>query len=387
VQPWPDLVLQVRQSKRLETEERECPPQLFGSLCYNALMSFWRKAGLVIIGSLLPLLLFSWGFLFSAYQVFGTPDHIKNALKESGIYNTLVSDIMSQPQDKEGQAKTEEIPVDQAEVKRIIGDAAPPAYLQLQVEKFLDVTYNWVNGQNEHLQVEIDLTEVKTKLRESLGQHTTARLQSLPVCSGPVDPEAFDPLKAECLPKGTDINAAAEKIKAEVDKAFKDPVITQDDIGHSLEQQLHAAPVAYQSITKGLWALGLLIVMLTAGLLLLSQPWWRGLKRVGITFIAVGAASGLLAFFAAFGLKKAAETLKQEGELQASAVTVFKLLAEDLRTWWLGFGIAVVVLGIAALVTKKLLKKPEAADNDHKPHEQKAPEHLAPKEDNPQTRV
>lgn len=319
----------------------------------------------------MPILLFLWGLVFSIYQISSTPDRVKNALTTSGIYDTFISDVLKQ-NEKEAQASEgEKIPTDQPEVKQIIQNAASPEFLKTQVENFLDDAYAWMSGDTPHLQLEIDLTEAKTKLIEGLAQHTTNRLNTMPVCEVSIATTEFDPLTAECLPPGTDKQAAVTKIREEINKQFNDPVITQDDIkkdgSQSLEEQLQAVPKIYGNITLGLWIGALVIALLTAAIIWLSATRRDGLKKAGIVFTTTGAITIVVSLFAAFGLKKAVENL-DEGEAQASAINVLHILAEDLRSWWLCFGIIVLALGIAALVGQRYIK-PEnpVAENAHKP--------------------
>lgn len=330
-------------------------------------MSFWRKFGIVVAAALLPVLLFGWGLVLSAYNVYGTPDRIKHAFNTSGIYNTLVGDILEQ--NKSEQPSSEgEISVDRPEINKIVQDAASPEFLKTQLEGFLDGAYAWIRGESEQLRVQINFEEVKTKLIAGLSQYATDRLNTLPVCAaGAGNTESFDPLNAECIPKGTNKQAAVDKIKAQIDKQFSDPVITQDDIakdGQSLQEQLAAIPRIYGHLVLGMWLGAVLILLLAAAVILLSVPWRAGVKRVGIVFMIVGGVSALLAVISAYALKKAAESLG-ENELQASAVTVGRYLAEDFRTWWLGFGIVIFVLGLGAVLGQRFIGKPAAESAHH----------------------
>lgn len=338
--------------------------------CYNALMSFWRKAGLFIAGALLPLLLFVWGLIFSVYNVLGTPDNIKHALQSSGIYKTFAHDVLQQQQ-KQDQQSGEEIPLNQPEVQQIVEQAASPEILQREIEKFLDGAYNWISGESEQLTAELNLTDIKAKLTDGLTQHATGRLNSLPVCSSaPSNIQDFDTFSATCIPKGLDKNAAVNDIRAEVDKAFSDPVVNQDDIkndqGKTIEEQLNAIPAAYQNITLALWIGILLILLSTAGVIWLSQTWRAGLKRAGWVFVSIGGLSAAMVILAAWGLGKIVEQLGTDN-IQASAVTVLKTLAGDLRTWWLGFGVLVLLLGIAALISPRFIQPDKQSKDQSEP--------------------
>lgn len=336
-------------------------------VCYNALMQFARKAGLFLAATLLPITLFSLGLGFSIYQVFGQPDRIKQALQTSGIYDTFVGDALTQAT-KEGDAPTEEIPTDRPEVQQIIKDAASPEFLKTQTEGFLDGMYAWVQGETQQLRIEINMAETKTKLVDGLTQYTANRLATLPPCTAPVDPATFDALNADCLPPGVDPAAGAAQVRAEIEREFfEDPILTQNDIkndaGEPLQKQLEVIPNIYSQLVTWLWVSGVMVLVLAAGIVLLSRPWRAGLKRAGIIFISIGGLSSLMAIASAFLFKQLADSLAGDGTMQASVAKVCSLLANDFRAWWLGYGIILLVSGIGALVALRFIKPGKELEN------------------------
>lgn len=310
---------------------------------------------------LLPILLFAWGALFSAYQMYSTPDRLKAALEKSGVYETLVSDVLSHAEN-EAKSGEQQIATNEPDVKKVIQNAASPEYLQTQVEGFLDGIYSWLQGESEHLALTIDLSGVKTELISGLTQVAHERLASLPVCdtNTELSPDSFDPLSAECIPRGADKNLAVEKIRNEIDQKFKDPVLTQDDLqgkdGVPLEEKLSGVRTTYNNFTLGLWVGGLLILLCTAGVILLSPTLRSGLKRASLIFMSVGGVSVVLALFASYVIKKAAEALTAEGSIQHSVLGIINQLADGFRGYWLWYGIIILVLGAVSLVTSIILK-------------------------------
>lgn len=344
-------------------------------------MDFLRKAGVFLAASLLPLVLFSFGLGFSILQVYGQPDRIKNALETSNAYDTFISDMLSEARSS-ANGLGEGIPADRPEVKQIIENAVSPEYLKGQTEGFLDGIYAWVKGESKQLQLEINFTDARTRLADGLAQYAANRAASLPPCTTPVDPATFDAMNAECLPPGISPAAAAEIVRQEVNnEIFEDPVITQDDLkndqGEPLQQQLQDVQGAYDGLVTGLWVSGILALLLAAAVILLSKPWRAGVKRAGIIFISVGALSAALAAVGAFLFKQLAESLAAEGSVQSSLANVASILANDFRTWWLGYGIILLVLGVGGLVALKFVKagkepgEPElsARPNDPEPDE------------------
>ncbi|MGH7158294.1 MAG: hypothetical protein ACREGD_04480 [Candidatus Saccharimonadales bacterium] len=336
-------------------------------------MSFWRKSGVVVVAALLPVVLFAWGLFFATHQMVAAPDRLKQTLETSGIYQTLVGDILRQTENSEAAPDGEKqaTPTDQPEVQQAVKAAASPEFLKSQVERFLDDIYAWVRGDSERLEFQIDLTETKARLADGLASAVNSRLASLPECSGSVSAGSFvsfDPFTAECVPRGLDSGAATAQIRSEVDKLIEKPLITQDDIkndqGQPLGQQLQALPVAYNGLVLGTRLGALAVVLLAGALILLSIPWRAGLKRVGIVFVVVGGATSLLALGGTFVFKRLSEGLGG-GKGFDSAITLAHLFADGFRTWWLGYGLFLLLLGIAALVALNFIKQrrePAAAE-------------------------
>lgn len=321
-------------------------------------MNTWRKLGVALSASFLTIALFGWGFVFTSYQMLAGPERLKETLETSGVYETLVNDVLKEAEKRTDQGD-QKIATELPEVQQAIKNAATPDVLKSQVEGFLDSTYGWIRGESEGLAFQIDLTEVKAKLGDNLAASASSRLATLPTCSGTAPPESFDPFTAGCIPRGLDKNAAVAEVRSEVDKAIKDPLITQDNLngqGESLEQKLQAVPTIYNNLVLGMWLGALLVALFTVGVVFLSSTWRAGLKRVGIIFVSVGAISAGLAMLSAFLIKQAAKNLTNEGEIQHSALNIVSQLADGFRGWWLIFGIIILVLGVAALVIPKFIK-------------------------------
>lgn len=331
-------------------------------------MNTLRKIGLVIAATLLPLSLFSFGFTLSTYQTFSTSDHIKSALEKSNIYDTVIGDVLDHAQNEEGRGQGDfNIPVDRPEVKQIIEQAAPAGFLQSQTEGFLDGIYAWARGDTKDLQLEINLIEAKAKLADGLAQYAANRAATLPACTATdlslmQQQGDFNALEAPCLPPGTDVNAAAEKVRQEVNggEFLKDPLITEQDIkndqGQSLQEQLKDIPGIFDKLVRGMWISGSLVVLFSAAIILLSKPWRKGLKRLGITFVSVGGTITVLALIANVAISALAGIIAKEGDLQKSLADVITILAGDFRNWWLGFGLTVLLLGIAMLISLRFIK-------------------------------
>lgn len=337
-------------------------------------MQFVRKSALGLVVSLLIATLITFGITFGLLKVFGTSGPIKNAFKESGFYQTIVGNALDLAQKSEKSESPDQIPINRPEVQDIIRSAASPAYLQTQTEQTLDSIYAWLQGKKPKLDFAIDLADVKVRLADGLEQYAIQHLATLPTCkAGSVPRGNLDPFQASCLPRGTNIKSVAAQAKNEIlnGEFLKDSQITAESIKtqdgqQTLAQQVEKAPGIYQNVVRGIYGLGLLALLLSAALVSLSSSRRSGLKKLAIIIIVIGASSILIGIAAGFGINRAADVLVRNDPMQESAMRVAEILVSDLRGWWVGYGAALILVGVGTLVALHLLKK-RSGDAGEKP--------------------
>ncbi|HTH72029.1 MAG TPA: hypothetical protein VL737_01545 [Candidatus Pristimantibacillus sp.] len=329
-------------------------------------MQFIRKTTLGAVASLFITTLFLFGVMFGLQRVFSTPTAIKSALKQSGIYQTAIPDALEQAQkdqQKNGQSGGDQLPLDRPEVKSIVQNAATPDFLQTQSDTILDAVYAWLQGKTAKLSFSIDLTDVKGRLADGVGQYTQQRLASLPACApGTVPQGDVDPFNATCLPKGADINALSAQARSQITGGdfLKDTQLNADTLkskdGKTLDQQLKNAPDIYKKSSMGVYLLGLLVLLLAMAIVFLSKTRRSGFKKVAIIAIVIGTLISLLGWAVSFGLEKASTKIDISNPAQRSGLKVAQVLANDLRMWYLVFGLTLVGLAIATLVAQGFIK-------------------------------
>ncbi|HSW66006.1 MAG TPA: hypothetical protein VLI54_02605 [Bacillota bacterium] len=339
-------------------------------------MNILRKAATATAATLLVLVLLSFGLAWSVHQVIGSAGDVKKALRTSGIYQSVVSQALDQAQKdehKDTSTTTNDIPVSNPQIRTIIESAFPPAFLQTQTEGVIDSAYAWIQGNTSSLQFKIDLTSAKTRLADGVGQYVQTHLASLPACTAANLPTGgdVDPFNATCVPAGFDIQAAVTKSRDNIlhGDFLKDTVITADTIkdknGKTLNEQVKQAPDAYHKGILATYGSAFLAVALAAAVLFGSRDWRRGLRRVGVILVTIGALSALFGWMSSFTVHKAAakiaNTQTSDAPLQAQLIKIVQSLADDLRTWWMAYGITLIVLGIIAIVVSVVLmrRKPE----------------------------
>jgi hypothetical protein len=345
-------------------------------------MQFIRKLSLAAAAALLFVLLFTFGLAFSAYRVFSTPDTIKSALKDSGFYQSAVANALQHAQKEQStpaQAPNE-IPISHPAVQNIIKEAASPEFLQTQSEQALDSVYAWLRGESPDLRFTVDLATVKTRLADGMANYVQQHLATLPACAPGTAPvgAGFDPFNAVCLPPGTTPEQVAAETRSQIlnGEFLKDSTqITADTIktedGKTLAQQLRDVPETYQRLTWAIYGAGILALLMALAVVFLSTDRRSGLSRASMTFIIVGTISALMAWLSSFGVQRGALALADQSggiaPLQRNVMDIAQELVNDLRTWWMGYGLVLIVLGIVTLIISRFMRPKAPSADKEKP--------------------
>ena len=338
-------------------------------------MNYLRKITVGVACGLLPFILFGLGLSYSLYQVVGKPDRIKTALSQSGVYDTAASsfvdalqkDAEKQP-DAGGVSASHELPVEQAKVKEAIAGAFPATNLKMHADGLIENLYLWVQGETTDLRLTLDLAENQASLLANLEHQAKERAANLPRCEKPPT-EEVDIFRATCLPTGITPDMAAEKLMTELRQGefFTQQSIdissAKDETGQTLATRLKNVPGFYDAWIKGMWAAGILAILLLSAVIFLSRPRRSGIRRAAKICLTVGVSSALFAWFSYFLINKFAESLAKSGDsalsLQATLIKLIRILAQDMRWWWLGYALILAVLGIGTLVALKILAQKE----------------------------
>ncbi|HEU4914799.1 MAG TPA: hypothetical protein VFT16_05370 [Candidatus Saccharimonadales bacterium] len=332
-------------------------------------MHILRKAVVVIVCSLLPMVLLGFGILFSLFQVLGSASHIKGALDSSGVYDSAIASVVKQTTNTQNSSETQSSD-GEAAVRQAVKDAIPASYIKEQTDGVLDGIYDWMSGKTASLDFTIDLTPVKTALVDNLTEQARERARTLPAC-GPADltTTSTDPFSASCLPAGTNPDQIAEQTRQTVldSDIFKQSSITPQNMqqGDSkpIEEELAAAKDGYQAVKKALYLTGLLAMIFIAAAIFLSQPRVAGVKRVAYILLSVGAIGIITAVIGGAISHTLVDNIAKDssGELPIRIAQVVRILVDDIRNWWITLGSLSVGISVGALVAEKVWQKKHAA--------------------------
>lgn len=321
----------------------------------------FKRFLLISSSALLKLTLFSLALAGAGWMVFGTPNKIKQAADDSGLYSSAVDSVLETTK-KQALQDNSALPLDQPELVQVAKNAFPPELLSKNSETIINGFYSWLKGDTASPQFSVDLTQAKQDFANGVGDYAVKRYEALPACTyaqlRTMDTNV-DPLSVNCRPPGLLSTTVGEKVRSELlgsDGFLKDTTFTANDLpkaenGKTLAENMSAAPTVFTAFRLMPWVLSLLGLLFATGVLLLSKDKRQGLKTVSITLIGTGIFLMLGSLLISYLFNKMNQPKDTFG---ASAASVAKTLTADYNSALMRFYIVYIVLGIAILIALKL---------------------------------
>jgi hypothetical protein len=329
--------------------------------------------------------LFKFSLFFAAVAaaavvVFGTPLHLKDSLKTSGIYEKAVDSIIDQAKKDQGN-QASDVPIDDPEVQAAIKNALPPEFLERTSEQAIDGIFGWLQGKTETPQFAIDLNEAKQRLANSVADTAYNRASTLPVCTTEqlqqLNPSDIDVFSLPCLPPNINLQAERDKLVDQITSGgefLEDTTISADDLpkenGETAFDRASMVPTVYQWLVRTPWILGGLALLFGAGLVWLHDERRRGIWLVGRATLATGAVLLISALIVNYLTGQI--NLKDGEPIQTALVDLARNLSDLTNAVLIKFGVVYVVVGSAIMLgihfTKpKTLDQSPVKENDTTP--------------------
>lgn len=254
-----------------------------------------KKLLLILGATFLSALLFATAINLSVLSVAGEPEPIKNILKDSGIYSTIVTNQLEQA--KKNVSSSGELSLTDPAIRDAAERAITPQYLEENVGKVIDSVYDWLKGKTQTPEFQVDLSGVKGTFADLAAQAAQTRATQLPACTAAGQSASFDAFSATCLPKGTAPSKVAADVKNNIltGEGFLDKsVLNANDIKSSgsdtsiFESDLKELPNAYRKFKTAPIILSILSLVAIAAIVFGSSSKRRGLRRAGITLLVIG---------------------------------------------------------------------------------------------------
>lgn len=355
-------------------------------------MNILRRLGLAVLAVVLFLSLLSTAWSHIAVTTLGNRATVKTWLNESGFYDHIVESVLdnvnkNSEADEGGGESNQQIPVDDPQVQAVVATAFSPDFLRENVEKVLDGTYSWLEGDTAKPEFMIDLTEAKQRLADGLGNYAATRAASLPVCTpeqtAALTSSGFDSLSAPCLPPGVDPQAAGAEIRNEImtnEDFLKQTSFSGDDIKVTSEGQEVAVDQAeefrrvqqsYKLATYWPYGAALVAILSAVGVIFLSATRRKGIRRAGIILLVAGIFLGIsysgFTQLSNWANKQALDVGGSSTVSEELIRNVLGVISDDITTLllWYALGFGLVGL-IAILLTIFVGKSKQPTEPVHK---------------------
>lgn len=322
-------------------------------------MDILKKAGLVLLSPVFTFLLFATALDVGFVRTATHPQAVKDLVAESGIYKTIVPNLLQQ--NKTIPTPVGNITTDDPQIKQAVDKAIPPQSVQRQTDAAIDDVYAWLDGKTQQPDFSFGLSDQKDQFADGVAAAVSQRLQNLPACSTAQSlaiarSGSFDAVNASCLPRGVTPDAAAQTVKSAVlnsdylSKANINASDIKDSTGRSVFQtKLKDAPNRYRLLKKTPFILTALTILAGIAIIFLSATWRKGLRHVGITVLF----AGLIMLLFAWGVNKAVnESLPNlhinNAVLDQSVNNLVKEVARKITGNYTFFGWLYAAIGITA---------------------------------------
>lgn len=334
-----------------------------------------KKIALGILSPIFIFLLFATAFDVGFVRTATHPATVKKLVAESGVYDSLVPNILQ-------QTKTIETPLgnfsttDPA-VQKAAARAVTPQYVKQNAEAAIDNIYQWLDGKADQPTFKFDLAGPKTSFANSVAGTVQQRLAGLPTCTNSQSAQIllngqFDVNDISCLPRGVSTQTAADQVKSGLSGSdFLDKVtLNANQIGnrtnacqslspdcgvHNFFTDHQNLPKQYQRAKKTPLILSILTILTAAGIVFLSSSWQKGLRHIGINLAVIG----VIMLIFSYALNRAVSTkivpkIKLDNAVLQQDI---RSLATDVsqqidKNYWF-FGALYTVLGAGGIILSR----------------------------------
>lgn len=303
-------------------------------------------------------------------QTVGKPERTKTILSESGLYGIVATNIRKQFIEGETQVAGASSALAQDSISKTLTDARIQGY----IESGIDNTYSWLNGETANPEIKIDVTSIKADFANNMTQNIEARLATLPACSRNTVPTTSDITAIECIPRGYNTTAEIERIRQQIlaadtsdltgnNEAEQTISLTGDQASNNeapVEHSLESVKSVYTWAKRIPQISGVLFVVSALAITLLSRPRYKALRTLGLAAIPYGILYllvGILAPPILANIFKSMTAQSQSDSFAQPLQHIGQSLAGTVGSYFVWFGIALTISGIACFVIYKVIQK------------------------------
>jgi hypothetical protein len=361
-------------------------------------VKYVRKFFLFIASSILVSSLVATATFWTLNGTIGNRDTIKAWFEDSGVYSNFIDEVVSatsnpsenenpenkqnaENQDSKVDEEGAEASIDADTLANAASVAFPEDFLKTSLESAIDSGYDWLEGNTEGLELQIDFTDAKNRFATALEAEAVTKAEVLPICESNITGQEIDVFSANCLPADLDVKTIAAEFKNEIlnsEDLLPDPVIDAEDIKiesdgveKPFDEAFNQAPRIFEIAISLAWVATVVAVAASLAVVFLAAS-----KRKGLFHLAksLALATFSVAIFAVISINAPLDFGGVSGGDEASqgfseniVVPFIKEAISSIANWSLVFaGIyfsILVVLLLGLFLTRKKENKDENRSN------------------------
>jgi hypothetical protein len=325
----------------------------------------FRRLAVWLTNFFLGLFIFLLATVITLIFTIGSANYIKNNLASTGFYNKFTGSIL-----KLATAQS----VNDANSQNVINELTPvieraitPKFVQTSFETAIDAFDNWLSGDTKSPSFNLDLSKVKTDLKNEMVIYLQNKVNAMPPCQSTGSTIEIDPINAVCRPPvgltQADYQLAADNFISTVPLLDNQKIsldsLSPESNNKSIWQKV---PTYNKYIRLAPWFLGVIIVLGISLIFVLSRSKARAIKVIGHTFLWGGSmllVSGALSIIvlsrnsSGFTGRGSAEQIAFVQDLIAPSLAKF---AVSYGLWALYFGAGYALVGAVCYIIDHKIK-------------------------------
>ena len=345
---------------------------------------FLKKTAIWFNHGLLVLFLFILPSAFLFTFIFSQPAQVKQMLKQSKIYSTL-SIAIADATTTSTQGAVASYGLSEDSIRHVSQSVFSSTKVQKVSESFVDNTYDWLEGRQQTLVLELDLEPYQKEFTEGLSKEILKTTNAKPVCTEEqlqqiVSSQAQNSsLQAPCKPADLDINTINNLLgkdnlslqqaatTAQATALESNPSAPNSELSSTpvIDNNLYgiSIPTVFSLLKNSFYIILVLLVFIAGALYLLVREEQKYISIIAKPLLTTGL---LLCVYAGvswwlMGQKLLSKIIPgEQGELTENTISTFA--SSSIRAMFI-FGITYVFCAVLLLlVHHKYNKKPPSGE-------------------------